>query len=537
MRPFLLVFLPLLLAYATALGWCVDRWNAPTDYFAHCWLVPFVGAAVVWSRRRDWQARPRALDLRGLWLLMPGLLLHLLGAALMIDSWSAASIVLTLPGAAWLALGAKRLRGLWPALALVLFVIPMPIYVEGRMAFVLKEIAVRGGSWLANLVGADIVRDGDRLLPQGLEGSLFVADACGGLRSLLAMLTLGYCLVFFTGPASKARRALLLMVAAPLAITANVTRIAALCLMARWFGVPFAEGTGHSVANVVEWLALLGALITIDGLLARRLGGKPTSSKPTSSQSPMLQPPTLQSPALPSPALPSPTAESGPTASRSLIKPGVVLWLLAGPLLWLSLYRPFADRFGRAEQISAAIAGYQMEPRSEEQQAAFEAALPRWRELLGTGDFVWRRYRGPEKHLINVVALFHDTNWKSVHPPRICIEGSNMTIERDDLIEAPWLQPEGDDTSLVVSRIVAKRRSDKWRYLTLSVFGTNSWMSGDYWNFTLHHLPLALLRQNESGFLLRVESPIYTGEQDAAAELRCREFLEQLLPEARKLLR
>ena len=34
----------------------------------------------------------------------------------------------------------------------------MPIYVEGRMAYVLKEVAVRGGSWLANLAGADIVR-------------------------------------------------------------------------------------------------------------------------------------------------------------------------------------------------------------------------------------------------------------------------------------------------------------------------------------------------------------------------------------------
>ena len=52
MKPFLCVFLPLLLAYATALLWCADRWNAPTEYFTHCWLVPFVGAMVVWFRRR-----------------------------------------------------------------------------------------------------------------------------------------------------------------------------------------------------------------------------------------------------------------------------------------------------------------------------------------------------------------------------------------------------------------------------------------------------------------------------------------------------
>lgn len=512
MTPLLAVFLPLLLAYSMALLWCVERWNAPTQYFAHCWLVPCVAAAVIWWRRRDWQQRARATDWAGLWLLVPGLLLHATGAALMIDSWSAASIVLTLPGAAWLALGRSRLRGLWPVLALVLFAIPMPIYVEGRMAFVLKEIAVQGGSWLANLVGADIQRLGDRLLPVGLPGSLFVADACGGLRSLLAMLTLAYCLVFFTGPPSIARRVLLLFAAAPLAITANVTRIAVLCVMARWFGVPFAEGTGHTVANVVEWGALLVTMVSLDGLLARRLAKRLVKSDEATV-----------------------AVDAAPTAgSASLRGPAMVLWLLAVPLAWLSYYRPFADRSGRAERLPDTIAGYLYEPRSEAQQREFEAALPRWRELLGTGDFVWRRYRDKDKHLVNLVALFHDTNWKSVHPPRICIEGSNMTIETDDLVPAPWLR-EGD--AAVASRIVARRLSDQWRYVTLSIFGTQHWASGDYWDFTMHHLPRALFRQNESGFLLRVESPIYSGESLAVAETRCREFLRALLPESRNVVR
>lgn len=513
MKPFLSIFLPLLVAYATALLWCTDRWNAPTQYFAHCWLVPFVGAFAVWSRRKTWQTQPRATDLRGLWLLVPGLMLHFAGAALMIDSWSASSIALTLPGAAWLALGTKRLRGLWPALLLVLFAIPMPIYVEGRMAFVLKEIAVEGGSWLANLVGADIVRDGDRLLPQGIEGSLFVADACGGLRSLLAMLTLAYCLVFFTGPPSFARRTLLLLVAAPLAVAANVTRIAALCILARWFGVPFAEGTGHTIANVVEWAALLLTMVSVDGLLARRLSTPGNASPPATAE----------------------LAAAMPTAT-SLRGPAIVLWLLSVPLLWLSCYRPFSDRSGRAEQIPASIAGYHLEPRTAAQQQVFEKQLPRYRELLGTGDFVWRSYRNSEKHLLKVVALFHDTNWKSVHPPRICIEGSDMVIEQDDLVGAPWLD-EAVGSRTVASRIVAKQRSNGWRFVTLSMFGTESWASGDYWDFTMHHLPRALLRQNESGFLLRVESPIYAGEDLSQAQERCREFLAQLVPAARKLVR
>ena len=58
------IFLPLLVAYAMALQWCADRWNAPTMYFQHCWLVPVIGALVVWSRRLRWRTQPAWCDRR-----------------------------------------------------------------------------------------------------------------------------------------------------------------------------------------------------------------------------------------------------------------------------------------------------------------------------------------------------------------------------------------------------------------------------------------------------------------------------------------
>jgi hypothetical protein len=171
-------------------------------------------------------------------------------------------------------------------------------------------------------------------------------------------------------------------------------------------------------------------------------------------------------------------------------------------------------------------------PRNAHDEALFQANLPRFHELLGTRDFVWRSYRGAGGAFVSLVALFHDTNWKSVHPPRICIEGSDMDIESDDLIAAPWLGP-----AVQVSRIRARRRSDGMHFVTLSVFGTHTWASGDYWQFTWHHMPLALLRANESGYLLRVESPLQAGEDAGAAEARCARFLQALVPLAKEMVR
>jgi exosortase len=501
--------LPLCLAYVPALWWCVERWNAPSGYFEHGYLVAPIGIAVVWWQRAAWRTRPAAVDPRGWWLLGPALLLHLAGVLWMIDSLSAASLCLAVPGAAWLALGRERLRGLWPVLGLVLFAVPAPIYVEGRAAFVLKEIAVQGGAWLGNLLGAGIVRSGANLHLTGTRESLFVAEACSGLRSLLSLVLLGYCQACFLGNPGWLRRAAILLTSVPIAVGANVVRIASLCVLARVAGVPFAEGHGHTLANTVEWLAALGALLGLDWWLWSRL-------------------------AKPAAAVPSPAPVAMPARTRRLWPQALPLWLLAGPLLFLGTYRPPAGPGDRAERLPVQLAGCELVPRTPAEARRFEQSLPRWRELLGTPDFVWRRYRrsaAPQSR-IQLVALFHDSNWKSVHPPRICIEGSDMDIEQDDVVPAPWL-----GTGVTAGRILARARADGVRYLTLSLFGTRDWASGSYTEFTMHHLPRAFWRANESGFLLRVETPLAAGEDLAVAEARCGAFLAELLPAARELLR
>lgn len=508
MKALLAVFLPLLIAYGVTLEWVVDRWNAPTGYYEHGWLLPFVGAGVIWLRRDRWRKAVAFVDYRALWLLVPGLLVHLAGALLMIDSLSALSLVLTVPGAAWLALGSERLRGLWPVLFLVLFAVPPPMVVDDRLAVALKEFAVEGGSALANVFGAGVTRAGSDLYVEGRAEPLFVAEACGGLRSLLAMVALGYCVAFFVGGRSLLRRGGLLLASVPLAVGANVVRIAALCIMAQWFGVDFASGTGHTLANAGELIFDIGALLLLDVLLSR-LGGRGPEPAPVAAGAP-------------------PTA----ALARGLRGPAVALWLCCVPLLALSLYRPASGGGDRAARLPTEVAGYEHVPRSAEAERVFRQRLPRYVELLGTDDFVWREYRDAGGARVHVVALYHDSNWKSVHEPRICIIGSQMDIEIEDEIPAPWL-----DGGATLGRIVARSRIDNWQYLTLSVFGTVDWAAGNYSEFAWYHMPRALMRRSQSGFLFRVETPVTPGEDLDVAAARCERFLQGVLPAARELLR
>lgn len=269
-------FFPLLVAYGVSLVWIWDNWMLPESYYSHGPLVPLVAIVVLWTRRADWGAVPVSTDGRGWWLLGAGLLLHLCGAALMIDSLSAASMALSVPGVVWLGLGAERAKRLWPVLCLIVFALPMPMLMTGRIAFELKEVAIDLSLGLTDLLGIETERRGADLYVAPHAEPLEVADACSGLRSLIALTTLGYCVAFFMGPQAGARRWVLLVAAVPIAVLTNVFRITSICALARFESVEYAATTGHEITRWVAWFVALAMLLGLDWLLSRgREGAEP----------------------------------------------------------------------------------------------------------------------------------------------------------------------------------------------------------------------------------------------------------------------
>lgn len=489
------IFLPLLVAYVSPLWWCVELWSLPEGYFAHGPLVPLVLAIVLWSRRKQLRQTPAVVDLRGFWLLGPALFVHLCGAALSIDSLSAASLALAVPGAAWLGVGSARLRGQWPALWMVAFAVPLPIYVTDRIAFELKEIAVRGGVWVAQASGLAVERSGASLLVEGQAQALEVADPCGGLRSLLAMVTLVYCVAFFMGPQTFWRRALLMTAAAPVAVFVNLVRIASICWLAKWKGVEFASGVGHDTLNTVAWILDLAIVMAFDAALCRSRAAAAT-----------------------------PVANAHTVDARSVAaaRVGVFLWPLCIALCALSFTRAEPSLSGRAAALPASLAMFR--------QNSLWDVTPRMHQLLGTDDATWRTYEDGKGNALYVVAVFHGSNWKSVHPPHICLLGSDMDI----------VQEGGTDlasrTGDRAGQILLRTRKEGRPYVSLYAYGAKDLCTGSYLNFFLHHAPRALFRASNDGFLLRVESYADGAGGFDAAEARCRALLEHLVGEARRLL-
>ena len=129
-----------------------------------------------------------------------------------------------------------------------------------------------------------------------------------------------------------------------------------------------------------------------------------------------------------------------------------------------------------------------------------------------------------------VVAVFHGSNWKSVHPPHVCLEASDIELLEDSDIAL------GDDDSAHAGRILGRSRADGRPYLTLYVYGARDLCTGSYRDFFLHHAPRALFRASNDGFLLRVDTYADGDGGVVAAERRCRALLAALLREAKGLL-
>lgn len=200
---------------------------------------------------------------------------------------------------------------------------------------------------------------------------------------------------------------------------------------------------------------------------------------------------------------------------------GLVLWILAPLLLVLSIYRP-ASSGGRAAGLPERLG---------EWHAVREHFLgEREHALLGTDDVAWRTYQGADGEPVYLVAVFHDSNWKSVHPPHICLEGTNMDIVRDD---RETLDLNG--RQLELGRLLCLSRDQGKYYLGYYLFGARDFTASTYQAFFWHHLPLGLLRASNSGFLMRVETWVGEGGE-AAARRRCEAFLADFLPAAEALL-
>jgi len=238
-------------------------WLSNPNY-SHGYLIPPVAAFLLWLERKQFAESAARGTPWGLFLVAFALLGHLISIRAGVFMTQGYSFVLLLYGIALLFFGGRATRTVWFGIGYLVFMLPMPPFLMNVVSFNLKLLAARTGSAIAVKMGIPLVRSGVTIhMP---AGSLRIADPCSGLRSLIALVALGALFAYLTkGPLWK--RVVLFVAAVPLAVIANIVRIAVLCAVANVWGVDAALGFFHDFSGLLLFLIAFAGLAIVRKLL------------------------------------------------------------------------------------------------------------------------------------------------------------------------------------------------------------------------------------------------------------------------------
>jgi exosortase len=249
--------------YTPILYYMVLHWEQVEDY-SHGFLIVPLALFFAWERRYQIRETPIAPSWWGVLPLALGALtlaIGRLGTELMNMR---VSFVFTLIGLVLLLLGYRVFRILAFPLLFLFLMVPLPESLLNVVAFPLQLIAADAAVKLLFFLNIPALREGNII--HLATANLFVAEACSGLRSLMALITLGVVFAYFFRK-SLAERIIIVLSAIPIAIVVNAFRVALTGILTERFGEQAAGGVIHETQGLFTFAIAFVALLAEARLL------------------------------------------------------------------------------------------------------------------------------------------------------------------------------------------------------------------------------------------------------------------------------
>lgn len=224
------------------------------DTYSHILLIPPIIAWLVWIRRDELAKNAPQGWWPGLGWMALGLALWFAGRTVEINTIAQGGTVIAFQGAALAILGLRTGLLLLFPLAYAFLLVPMGGELIPALQLVTAEIAIALTHWS----GVEATIDGINIdTPAGL---FIVAEACSGVKFLIAMLALGV-LVAWTCFSSWKRRAWLLIACVIVPILANGVRAWATIFIAQYVGAEAAGSFDHVVYGWVFFGVVIAMIL------------------------------------------------------------------------------------------------------------------------------------------------------------------------------------------------------------------------------------------------------------------------------------
>ncbi|WP_165225200.1 exosortase/archaeosortase family protein [Aquisphaera insulae] len=238
-------------------------WSKDENY-SHGFLVPFLSLYFANQVAAKGPVPLRGGAALGGTMLGLGILTRLVAIPLPIPFLGELAFLASLAGLFAVLAGSAALRRYWFPFFFLLFMVPLPIALYTRIASPLQLMASQMASAVMNFTGLPVLCEGNHMtLPGGVQ--MFVAEACSGMRQMTGFLALATAVAYLTTRPGW-YRAVVVLAALPIALTANVARIVLTGYVMHHVNPQYASGAYHTLEGILMMgfgLLMLNSLCTL----------------------------------------------------------------------------------------------------------------------------------------------------------------------------------------------------------------------------------------------------------------------------------
>jgi exosortase D (VPLPA-CTERM-specific) len=472
------------------------RWTSQEEY-SHGFLIPIVSAWLLWTRREAVLKSMGRPSWVGAALILLAMALHITGELSAIFIPSQLGFIVALFGIVLGLGGYSLLKVTFVPIVYLVFMIPLPYFIEANLSLQLQLISSQLGVSLIKLFQIPVYLDGN-VIDLGYY-KLQVVDACSGLRYLFPLLSLSF-LAAYLFQAPLWQRALVLLSSIPITIAMNGLRIGVVGVTVDRWGPQMADGVLHFFEGWVIFIACAAILAAEIYLLARLSGRRFFQAfyVPTVSAAPALRSP------------------SGSSARMPLL---ACLVLLGATGLAVSLITD------RSEIVPARNRFVEFPVMLGQWQGHPSTLAPEVERGLSVDDYILSDYTKGDDKAVNLYVAYYASQRKgeAPHSPLVCIPGDGWLIthlERTSYGGAGAEQP--------MNRVILDRDGNKELvYYWYDERGRK--IASEYWS-KWYLLSDSILKNRSDGALVRLITQIYPGELESDADKRLQSFMHELLP-------
>ena len=256
--------------------------------WGHTLVIPFITGYFVWLCRDRLLAKPFERSWFGICILLLGLSWYMLcslgPAPLRHHNLMGFGVGVSLVGIVLFLFGWKSMKYLWfPLLYLIIFGQTISDRLMEVVTFKLQDIASIGSYFGLTSLGLDVTRAGNTLeiLYDGVQYPLNIAEACSGMRMLMAFFALGVAMAY-TGLPHIWQRVVLVLLAVPTAVFVNILRVMTLGLLSI-ADKGFITGDFHTFVGTLwlipAFLVYLGIVWLLKNIIIEEEGEKEEQPK------------------------------------------------------------------------------------------------------------------------------------------------------------------------------------------------------------------------------------------------------------------